>query len=177
MSLYHVSVPLHQVIRGTVPLFTVLVSKMIFQTRYSVSVYLSLVPVVLGVTLTTYGDYAADGIFGLLLTVFGAFLAATKTVATNGILSGNLQLKLSALDLLYQMSPLVFIQTVVCALVKGELFAAVDYVQAVSLDGPVRLLLLVGGLAVNAVLAFLLNVASFNANKKTSALAMTVAVA
>ncbi|KAJ1809442.1 hypothetical protein LPJ56_004535, partial [Coemansia sp. RSA 2599] len=51
---------------------------------------------------------------------------------------------------------------------------ALDYVHAVSLDGVLRILLLAGGLVVNALIAFLLNVASFTVSRKTSALAMTV---
>ncbi|KAJ2865749.1 hypothetical protein FB639_005079 [Coemansia asiatica] len=174
-SLYYVSVPLHQVIRGTVPLFTVLITRLFSGTWYSTNTYATLAPVVLGVTLTTFGDYAAVGITGVLLTVLGALLAALKTVVTNSILVGGLQLKLSALDLLFHLSPLAFTQCFLLAALKGELYIALDYVNAVSLDGSLRVLLLVGGLLINGVVAFLLNIASFTANRKTSALAMTVA--
>ncbi|KAJ2350520.1 hypothetical protein GGF43_004289 [Coemansia sp. RSA 2618] len=177
VSLHRVSVPLHQVVRGTVPVFTVLIS-LIWRTApqgYSWRVYASLVPVVIGVGLATYGDYYSFTVVGFLLTLLGTVLAATKTVVTNTILVGGYRLKLPALDLLYQLSPLAFVQTLLWAAVSGELSEAWVFVQKIrsdsSTDGVYPLFT---ALVANGAIAFLLNISSFTASKNTSALAMTV---
>jgi hypothetical protein len=73
---------------------------------------LTLLPVIAGVGFTTYGDYYFT-FWGLVLTLFGTFLAALKTVVTNMLQSGSGgRLKLHPLDLLMRMSPLAFIQCV-----------------------------------------------------------------
>ncbi|KAJ2706148.1 hypothetical protein H4R19_005041, partial [Coemansia spiralis] len=113
VSLHYVSVPLHQVVRGTVPVFTVLIS-LVFRSSsqgYSARVYLSLVPVVVGVGMATYGDHYSFTMFGFVVTMLGTVLAALKTVVTNTILVGGYQLRLSAFDLLYRLCPLAFAQT------------------------------------------------------------------
>jgi hypothetical protein len=101
--------------------------------------------VVLGVAFATFGDYNYT-MLGFVLTVLGTVLAAIKTVVTNRVQVGKL--KLHPLDLLLRMSPLAFIQTMIYSYVTGEM---------------------------TGVIAFFLNVVSFTANKKTSALTMTVA--
>ncbi|KAJ2313586.1 hypothetical protein IWW51_006097, partial [Coemansia sp. RSA 2702] len=176
VSLHYVSVPLHQVVRGTVPVFTVLISLAWRTTAgYSWRVYASLAPVVVGVGLATYGDYYSFSVAGFLLTLLGTVLAATKTVVTNSILVGGYRLKLSALDLLYQLCPLALVQTLAWAAVTGELTDAWAFVQALrSSDSADGVYPLATALVANGAIAFVLNVASFTASKNTSALAMTV---
>ncbi|KAJ1946997.1 hypothetical protein GGF37_000774 [Kickxella alabastrina] len=167
VSLHHVSVPLHQVVRGTVPVFTVVLSKIALKRRYSSQVYASLVPVVVGVGVATYGDYGSTRVLGLVLTLAGTVLAAVKTVVTNGLLVGDLGLDLEPLDLLYHLSPLALAQTTLWGLFSGELGAALR-TEYPSLTG------LLVTLAVNGSVAFVLNIVSFTASRGTSALAMTV---
>ncbi|KAJ1896710.1 hypothetical protein LPJ66_003827 [Kickxella alabastrina] len=168
VSLHHVSVPLHQVVRGTVPVFTVVLSKIALKRRYSSQVYASLVPVVFGVGVATYGDYGSTRVLGLVLTLAGTVLAAVKTVVTNGLLVGDLGLDLEPLDLLYHLSPLALAQTTLWGLFSGELG------DALRMEYPSLIGLLVT-LAVNGAVAFVLNIVSFTASRGTSALAMTVA--
>lgn len=97
LSLNLVSVPLHQVIRASTPLFTIAVGFLFLNKSFSAKTLLSLVPVIAGVGLATLGDYNCT-IFGFFLTVLGTFLAALKTVMTNVIQVGRL--KLHPLDLL-----------------------------------------------------------------------------
>lgn len=104
---------------------------------------------------------------GFFLTILGAVLASVKTIVTNRIQVGRL--KLNPLDLLFRMSPLAFIQCVVYAYLTGEL----DQVREFSQEN--MSLSLASGLLLNGVIAFGLNIVSFTANKKTSALTMTVA--
>ncbi|KAJ2933348.1 hypothetical protein H1R20_g3774, partial [Candolleomyces eurysporus] len=81
-SLKLVTVPFHQVVRGSTPLFTIALSAIFFKKMSSRAKLLSLVPVIAGVGLATYGDYYFT-LFGFLLTLLGTLLAALKTVVTN----------------------------------------------------------------------------------------------
>lgn len=134
-------------------------------------IYISLLPVVLGVAFATAGEDQggrSTTTLGFILTVLGAILAAIKTVVTNRVQVGRL--KLHPLDLLLRMSPLAFMQTVIYAYLKGELDDIREYTRAGMFTSGVA-----WGLILNGSIAFFLNVVSFTANKKTSALTMTVA--
>lgn len=104
---------------------------------------------------------------GFFLTVLGTILAAVKTVVTNRVQVGRL--KLHPLDLLLRMSPLAFIQTMIYSYLTGEMQLVQEYCKT-NMNFSVFCALLLNG-----VIAFFLNVVSFTANKKTSALTMTVA--
>lgn len=161
-----VSVAFHQVVRAMTPVFTIAISIVFLSKRYSFMTYLSLLPLLLGVYMATVGDYSYTPI-GFFLTVLGTVLAATKTVVTNRIQIGRLQLH--PLDLLLRMSPLAFVQTVIFSWMKGELDEVVSFCKT---EMSLKLVL---ALLVNGIIAFFLNYVSFTANKKTSALTMTVA--
>ena len=129
---------------------------------------MSLVPVIFGVALATYGDYYfTPG--GFFWTILGAFLASVKTVATNRLQTAGLHL--NALELLYRMSPLAFLQALIMAQVNGERRAFMEYFLEAKDFGYKAVLIL----ALNGAIAFGLNVISFMANKKVGALTMTVA--
>lgn len=79
------------------------------------------------------------------------------------------RLKLHPLDLLIRMSPLAFCQCVFFGWTTGEL-------DRVRIYGATEMTShKAWALAINGAIAFGLNVVSFTANKKTSALTMTVA--
>ena len=186
-----VSVPFHQIVRSTTPVVTVAAYRLLFGRSYSNETYMSLIPIVLGVGMTTYGEYYFT-IVGFLLTFLGVILAAAKTIATNRIMTGSL--KMSPLETLMRMSPLSFFQALFIAWISGELSGAVDgaarsitaastvardvAVQAAAGGQPggqeTSLLALALALLGNGVLAFALNVTSFTANKAAGALTMTV---
>jgi hypothetical protein len=122
--------------------------------------------VVAGVAFATRGEYDYT-LIGFLLTVLGTVLAAVKTIVTNRVQVGRL--KLHPLDLLLRMSPLACIQTIIYAQLTGEISAVREFAaENMSMN-------MLFGLIANGAVAFLLNVVSFTANKKTSALTMTVA--
>ncbi|KAL8803392.1 MAG: hypothetical protein Q9182_003190 [Xanthomendoza sp. 2 TL-2023] len=98
------------------------------------------------------------------MTMLGTVLAAVKTVTTNRLQTAGL--RFSALELLYRMSPIACIQSVAVAYISGE-FDRFD----VSNFGTSSILILL----VNGAIAFGLNVASFEANKRSGALTMTIA--
>ncbi|GLB39894.1 putative triose-phosphate Transporter family protein [Lyophyllum shimeji] len=82
VSLGLVTVPFHQVVRASTPLFTILLSALILGTRSRRAKVLALVPVVAGVGLATYGDYYFTP-WGFFLTLLGTVLASLKTIYTN----------------------------------------------------------------------------------------------
>jgi hypothetical protein len=73
------SIPFHQIMRSACPVFTVLIYRLRYHRTYSTTTYLSLIPIVLGVGLVTYGDYYFTAP-GFLLTLLGVVLAAIKVV-------------------------------------------------------------------------------------------------
>ena len=163
-----VTVPFHQVLRATTPVFTVAIYRFCYFNTYSFDTYVSLVPVILGVGLATYGDYYAT-VLGFFMTLLGAILAALKTVVTNRMQTAGLHL--TALELLYRLSPLAVLQSVAMASLNGEFSGIEKFLfEKGYLSLKVVLIILI-----NAAMAFGLNVTSFTANKKTGALTMTVA--
>jgi len=166
MDRHLVTIPFHQIVRAMTPFFTVIIYRVCFGKTYSHATYISLLPVVAGVGFATAGDYYFT-VMGFLLTLIGALLAALKTVVTNRIQTGSL--KLSPLELLYRMSPLAFVQTMIYAYFTGEIAAVHKFAD--ENIGRREVMILIG----NGALAFALNVISFTANKKTGALTMTVA--
>ncbi|KAI3649781.1 hypothetical protein MP228_005413 [Amoeboaphelidium protococcarum] len=174
ISLQLVTVPFHQVVRATTPVFAILLSVLFLKKRYSLQIYLSLLPVIMGVGLATMGEYNFSQT-GLILTLLGTFLAAMKTVVTNVVQVGSL--KLHPIDLLLRMSPLAFVQCLIFGHLSGENQRLAEFifgnpaVDAPSLFTPT----VFWALFFNGVIAFMLNFVSFTANKMTSALTMTVA--
>ncbi|EPZ30932.1 DUF250 domain-containing protein [Rozella allomycis CSF55] len=117
--------------------------------------------------------------YGCILTFIGVFLSALKGIATNRMMSGNL--KLHPLELLHRLAPLAFVQCIIYAYCFGEidnlkifLFGGSDSISFGTKNPQERTVLLMK-LVFNGLLAFWLNYVSFTANKKTSALSMTVA--
>ncbi|KAG0148646.1 hypothetical protein CROQUDRAFT_41206 [Cronartium quercuum f. sp. fusiforme G11] len=166
LSLHLVTVPFHQVVRATTPLFTILLSIIYLKKSYSIQTYISLLILIVGVGFSTYGDYGWTKL-GLILTLLGTILASIKTIITNLIQVGKL--KLNPLDLLLRMSPLAFIQCVIWSYWTGEMDRVRIYgANEMNKQKAIALIF-------NGFIAFGLNVVSFTANKKTSALTMTVA--
>lgn len=163
-----VTVPLHQVIRATTPIFTVLIYRIYYHSTYSKEIYLSIIPLIVGVGLSTYGDYDAT-VFGTLVTLVGAFLAAVKTVATNRVQTAGMHL--SALELLHHMSPMAFLQVIGLIFITGEYAAYFAVTRNLHDYG----FYAVNALLINGLIAFGVNLVSFTANKQAGALTMTVA--
>ncbi|KAI8920664.1 hypothetical protein BC831DRAFT_553175 [Entophlyctis helioformis] len=166
VSLEMVSVPFHQTVRAMVPLCTMILEWLWFARYFSSSVSVTMIPIVLGVTLATIGDFNFT-YMGFILTLLGTVLAAVKGIVTNRMQVGKL--KLHPLDLLLRMSPLAFVQTMLYAYFSGELARVATFVHE---DMSISVLIALG---INGAIAFGLNVSSFTANKMTSALTMGVA--
>lgn len=203
LSLQMVTIPFHQVVRSTTPLFTIFLSALILRTRFTFRKMISLIPVVAGVALATYGDYYFT-LAGLLLTLLGTVLAALKTICTNllqvpsplhhqksGLASpvtapsrtsasaqGLLAWGWADFRLQNKLHPLdLLLRMSPLAFIQCVLYAYLSgelaHVRVYSETHMTRANIF--GLAVNGMIAFGLNVVSFTANKKTGALTMTVA--
>jgi hypothetical protein len=193
-----------QIIRTTVPIFTVILYRIWFSRSYFFNTYLSLIPIIIGAGLTTVGEYHFSAP-GLLITLLGVVLAAvkvsphdlssisgffrqpkfprmnicdqllhkigdTQTVTTNRLMTGPLALP--SIELLLRMAPLAAVQSFIYAAVSGELHA---FAEAISNRGvETSTLSTVVFLIPNGLLAFLLNVSSFQTNKLAGALTMSV---
>lgn len=162
-----VSIPFHQVLRSTVPVITILIYRWVYGRSYSHQTYWSMIPLIAGVVLATFGDYFFT-YSGFTLTFTGVLLAAIKSIASNRLMAGSLSL--SALEVLYRMSPLAAIQSLACAFTAGEIGevqSSLTYDSLWTKD-------FVTMLALNALMAFMLNGISFYTNKIAGALTISV---
>lgn len=167
VSLAMVSVPFHQIMRSLCPIATIAIYRLCYGRTYSKQTYLTMIPLISGVALSTAGDYYFT-LAGFIMTALGVILASVKTVVTNRLMTGSL--KLSALEVLLRMSPLAAVQCVVYAYFTGE----ADQFAIAYTDGQFSNTF-GAALFVNAITAFLLNVIGFQANKLCGALTITVA--
>ncbi|KAJ7481498.1 triose-phosphate transporter family-domain-containing protein [Mycena latifolia] len=167
LSLQLVTVPFHQIVRASTPIFTIFFSRVLFGTRSSRAKKISLIPVVAGVGFATFGDYYFTPT-GLLLTLLGTLLAALKTIFTHVLQSPPTPTFADPLALLAVLSPLALAHCAILAHLTGELARARAYAADLSCLGASALLL-------NGALAFGLNTVSFRANRRVGALGMTVA--
>ncbi|KAI5120319.1 hypothetical protein M0805_000379 [Coniferiporia weirii] len=204
LSLGLVTVPFHQVVRAATPIFVMAVSFAFLNTRYSAKKMVSLLPVIAGVGFATFGDYYFTT-WGLLLTLFGTFLAALKTVFTNVLQSPQPSTSTSAgagagtgsgaIGTHHRApssgAPLPARQRARLQLHPLDLLSRMSplaFIQCVAAAAAAGELERVRassardmsagrGLALlaNGLLAFALNVVSFTANKKVGALSITVA--
>jgi drug/metabolite transporter (DMT)-like permease len=172
VSLAHVSLAFHQLLRSATPAFTIITELALFRKTRTLSIYLSLLPVVLGIGLATV-DQFSDITFtwvGLFLTVIGVLLSCLKGIVTNMIMVGPL--KLHPLEVIWRMALPSVIQCLLFGLAFGEWGRIPDFFtrsdEQFAFDKA-------GKLFVNGMLAMWLNWVSFTANQKTSALTMTVA--
>ena len=165
-----VSVPFHQVLRSTCPVATILIYRVVYQRTYSQATYLSMIPLIIGVGLATFGDYYFS-LIGFLLTLLGVLLAAIKTVATNRLMTGSLAL--SAMEVLFRMTPLAALQCLLYAYASGELTALRETLSALPEEN-IWTMSFLFAIAGNGLMAFSLNIVSFQTNKVAGALTVSV---
>lgn len=175
VSLAHVSLAFHQLVRSTTPVFTIAMEYLVCKKTRDIRTYLTLLPVVLGVSLATVDEFT-DVTFtatGLILTFLGVLLSSAKGVVTNQFMVGSL--KLHPLELIWRMS----IPSVIQCLIYGWLLGELSQIPAFFIDSGLESSSFnysaASKLLLNGTLAMILNFVSFTANKKTSALTMTVA--
>eukprot|EP00922_Rhytidocystis_sp_ex-Travisia-forbesii_P058107 GHVS01085953.1.p1 GENE.GHVS01085953.1~~GHVS01085953.1.p1 ORF type:complete len:533 (+),score=56.61 GHVS01085953.1:39-1637(+) len=163
-SLMAVSIGLHQVVRTTIPLFTMVISLLFFREIYPLRVLPSVLLVIAGVGFTMKGDLDfAVGPF--ILVILGCFFSSLKGILTQKTQVGSAGL--SALDLLKYLCPLATVQMLVVAWSMGE----VDRCrEAGGIQGGLWLHLPLMGLV-----AFLLNLVSFKSAALLNPLTLNIA--
>lgn len=172
-----VSLSIHQIIRATAPVLTVLLTILLelrTSSSYSTSTFLSLVPIVLGVMLATYSRGTGASLHGTLITFLGAVTAVLKTIATHAL---QIDYDITGLELIHTTSPIAVFQASLLALWYGDLnrVGSLYSHSTASVDKAIAVMWLVMAVLLNTILAALLNLSSFEANRRCGPLSMGVA--
>lgn len=165
-SLRYVSVNFNQVSRALVPVVVMIISSLYFGKKYSTELKVAVIPIVAGAAMALYGDMSYTFI-GALFTWLCVILAALKAVVSGELLTGDL--KMHPVDLLLKMCPLALLQIGLISIFTGEVSAIASNWETLSQSRAPGVVLFSG------ILAFMLNVSSFIANKSTSALTLCIA--
>uniref|UniRef100_A0A0G4GTN5 Sugar phosphate transporter domain-containing protein n=1 Tax=Chromera velia CCMP2878 TaxID=1169474 RepID=A0A0G4GTN5_9ALVE len=121
-SLMAVSVALHQVVRSSTPVFTIVLTWMLFRKTYPFSVLPPVLCVCLGVALTVRSTPTWT-VFGLAITLAGTCMAVLKGIATQQLQVGSM--KLSSIQLLQCLCPLAIVELLALSAAFGELGAVI----------------------------------------------------
>lgn len=165
VSLRWVSVNFNQIARSLVPVIAMTISMIFYHKNYSQERKWAVLPIVVGVVLSFYGDMSFTTV-GVVYTLLCILLAALKVVVGGELLSG--ELKLHEMDLLAKMCPLAFVQIGTIALLNGEISQIISRWDELVGTSAFQVVLISG------VLSFALNVCSFIANKVTSPLTLCI---
>jgi len=117
-SLMAVSVNLHQVVRTTIPLFTMAMSITVFGDHYTYRLLPSILLVVFGVAATVWGDMEFDA-FGMTIVVLGCVFSSLKGILTQKTQVGSMGM--ASMDLLRYLSPLAVLQLLALSAASGEI--------------------------------------------------------
>lgn len=166
ISLRWVSVNFNQVCRSLVPVFVMVISMAWYNKTFSYNRKLAVVPIVVGVALTFYGDMSFTNI-GAFYTILCVLFAALKAIVSGELLTG--ELKLHPIDLLLKMCPLAMIEIGAFAVGTGEITEISGKLDSLLNSAAPQVVILSG------ILSFSLNVTSFIANKITSPLTLCIA--
>ncbi|SZF03321.1 unnamed protein product [Blumeria hordei] len=113
-----IPVSLVHTIKGLSPLFTVIAYRFVFNIRYPLATYLSLVPLTLGVMLACSASFAGN-LFGIFYALVAALIFVTQNIFSKRLFneaavaesSGSKSRKLDKLNLLCYSSALAFLLT------------------------------------------------------------------
>ncbi|KAL4425928.1 hypothetical protein ABPG75_009944 [Micractinium tetrahymenae] len=165
VSLKFIPVSFNQAIGATTPAFTALLAWMVMHQRESPAVYLSLVPVVVGVVIAS-GAEPLFNMGGFIAAVTAASARALKSVLQGLMLSDSNE-RMDSLSLLMYMAPVA-----VVALIPTTLFFepdAASLAMELGSNGMFWVLLFL-----NSFLAYFVNLTNFLVTKHTSALTLQV---
>lgn len=165
-SLRYLPVSFNQAIGATTPFFTAIFAFLITCKKETAEVYLALLPVVLGIVVSTNSEPLFH-LFGFLVCVGSTAGRALKSVVQGIILTSEAE-KLHSMNLLLYMAPLAaMILLPVTLYIEGNVFAIT--IEKAKTD-PFIVFLLIG----NATVAYLVNLTNFLVTKHTSALTLQV---
>ncbi|KAK9716486.1 hypothetical protein RND81_06G236600 [Saponaria officinalis] len=162
-SLNFIPISFNQSIGATTPFFTAVFSVVLTCDRHSSAVYLSLIPVVLGIVVATSYEPLFHPL-GFLLCVCSTAGRALKSVVQGIILSQEM----NSMNLLMYMAPMsAVVLWPISMYFEGNVVAAT--VEKAK-EGWFVVVLLAG----NATVAYLVNLTNFLVTKQTSALTLQV---
>ncbi|EFN57667.1 hypothetical protein CHLNCDRAFT_20807 [Chlorella variabilis] len=165
VSLKFIPVSFNQAIGATTPVFTAALAYAIMHTRESPIVYVSLLPVVVGVVIAS-GAEPMFNMAGFLAAVTAACARALKSVL-QGLMLADSNERMDSLSLLMYMAPVA-----VVALIPTTLFFEPDaptLAMELGQNGTFWMLLFL-----NSFLAYFVNLTNFLVTKHTSALTLQV---
>jgi len=165
------SVAMVQVIRATNPVIVLIMSYLVLgDTNYTTMHVITVIGVVCGVAIATYGDLETS-MWGFFLILFGCFLSSCKSI-TSSIMLGKLSIH--PLDLSFKMSIHSLWQLLLIMFLGSEAKGLYAWYSK-NLTEHVDMNIVLYALLVNGVTAFLLNFSNFMFTKHTSALTVTIA--
>lgn len=166
ISLRFIPVSFNQAIGATTPFFTALLSLFIMRKKENTEVYVTLVPIVLGIVLASRAEPLFHFV-GFVACFSATFMRALKSVL-QGLLLTNETEKLESLNLLLFMSPVALLVLFTAThVMEPDAFAVF---QEKCAESPSFFFIL----ALNCVLAFSVNLTNFLVTKCTSPLTLQV---
>ncbi len=166
MSLRHVPVSTNQIVSSTTPIFTALLSAAFLGRYQSKQQYLSLLPMATGVAISCRSSVASGGAVsdGVVFCLLATLLRAVKSVVQESIL--NKGRSMDSLSLLYHMAPVS-----ACLLMTLMPYEAdLSSVSSILWQNPP----LAYGLALNALLAVIVNLCNLLVTQFSSAVTLQV---
>eukprot|EP01053_Blabericola_migrator_P007106 Blabericola_migrator_1__7105@NODE_35_length_17941_cov_94_946347_g31_i0_p6_GENE_NODE_35_length_17941_cov_94_946347_g31_i0NODE_35_length_17941_cov_94_946347_g31_i0_p6_ORF_typecomplete_len394_score49_06TPT/PF03151_16/1_4e53UAA/PF08449_11/1_6e18EamA/PF00892_20/1_4e05EamA/PF00892_20/0_18CRTlike/PF08627_10/0_0023Nuc_sug_transp/PF04142_15/0_045SLC35F/PF06027_12/1_6e03SLC35F/PF06027_12/0_0077PhoLip_ATPase_N/PF16209_5/0_042PUNUT/PF16913_5/1_5Trp_oprn_chp/PF09534_10/1_8e04Trp_oprn_chp/PF09534_10/6_6e02Trp len=163
-ALLVVSVAVHQVFRTTIPLFTMLLSLVVYREIYPLRMLPSVLLVIVGVAATVWGDMDVT-VYGGVIVAVGCAFSSLK-----GLMSQKAQIGaqgLETFDLLRAVCPMATLELIILGLFNGEV---ASLVTNTDLD-----MYTFWNLVLQGVLAFTLNFVSFKCAALKNPLTMTIA--
>jgi solute carrier family 35, member E3 len=166
MGLRYIPVSFVQTLRSLTPLCVTLFARLILKKRLSIRASLSLIPITIGVSLSTYEELSFH-MGGFFATILSCFLTAGKLALSSQLMTGVE--KIDPVSALLYMCPVGFvIASPIAFLLEGRAFVHWININGMS-SRPSAIVLS------SAVFAFALNLSIFFLLRRTSA--VTVAVA
>ena len=166
ISLRYIPVSFNQAIGATTPFFTAMLAAVIQGKFESKMTYMSLIPVVIGIIITTGGEPSFH-MFGFLACVSGTACRALKSVMQAVLLSSESE-KMSSMNLLMYMSPIAMVILVIVATIVEP--GGIWDTAKLMVESKFFCFIL----CFNCFLAYCLNLLNFLVTRYTSALTLQV---
>lgn len=166
VGIWRISVSYAHTIKASLPIFTMLISRIIHNEKQSSSVLVSLIPILIGIAIATVTELSFE-IYGMLSALTGTFILALQNIYTKTALKeiriGPLQLlmKLAQIALMVCLPLWIFIDTPVI-------------VHDVNLQTSIEYFDLLSRLVLSGIINFFQNVLAFSILQLLSSLSYAV---
>jgi drug/metabolite transporter (DMT)-like permease len=176
VSLRYIPVSFNQALGATTPFFTAIFAYVLLQKKESSETYMSLVPVVGGIAIATWGEPSFH-FLGFIACLVGVCCRALKSVLQGWLLSpvGEKaedrpvgETKLDSMSLLYYMSPVAIVTLGICTCIMEPNALSAFHEAAVLNPSFIAILL------ANCFIAYLVNLTNFLVTAHVGALTLQV---